>query len=606
MFTGFSARERLALCMIVKNEAATLGRCLEAAAPWVSEVVIVDTGSSDDSPLIAAGFGARVLKHPWNDDFAEARNIGLEAATRPWVLVLDADETLEIHDSAEFAAALTQEQTEAFRIICRDQMPFGESVGRVLRLFRRDRPGMRFRGALHEQVAAASDGLVTIAELPAVQFRHDGYRPEIVLAKGKVARNVAIARAMTERSPEDGFAWYCLGNALGPADATESRQAYAEAWRLALSLGDDLGLRLAAAYARLLFEQEEPSTAEAVIKRALKAYPLAPDLRYLEGELAIRRHDWQGAIAALEACIRPEARMFPLILDPAATGFGARCRLAEAYAQVGRLGDAEGQLEAALDEPNPDPRPALRLLVSWRRERRDWPGIDALLRTPEAERDPGLSASRADALLRLERFEEAAQILAVHRDEPETRAAQGRLALWAGNLAEAEELLPSGTLERVWIAIARGLEPANELQALSRTSREAASVVTALAHGELPSSWLTAWPLEVEEAPRYWLRSGAIVPLEAALNVLHGAEAGGAVLLQRAWARACALEGQLEVAAQLLACAQLAEPSAEGHYWLGYCALHSGNLEGATIHWRLASDHPSAQAGLALLARLGG
>jgi hypothetical protein len=85
----------LSLCMIVKNEQAVLDRCLASARGAVDEIIVVDTGSTDDTIEIARDHGATVLHHDFTDlDFAAARNRSLTAATGDFALVLDADETL--------------------------------------------------------------------------------------------------------------------------------------------------------------------------------------------------------------------------------------------------------------------------------------------------------------------------------------------------------------------------------------------------------------------------------------------------------------------------------------------------------------------------------
>ena len=86
---------RIALSMIVKDAAATLHACLESARGVVDEIVIADTGSTDASAEIARSFGARVFDIPWENDFAAARNLALNAVQADWVLVLDADEVLD-------------------------------------------------------------------------------------------------------------------------------------------------------------------------------------------------------------------------------------------------------------------------------------------------------------------------------------------------------------------------------------------------------------------------------------------------------------------------------------------------------------------------------
>ncbi len=80
--------------MIVRNESAGLPGTLAAARPWVDEIVVVDTGSTDGTREVARSHGARVVEWAWRDDFAAARNESLRHATGDWILVLDADEVL--------------------------------------------------------------------------------------------------------------------------------------------------------------------------------------------------------------------------------------------------------------------------------------------------------------------------------------------------------------------------------------------------------------------------------------------------------------------------------------------------------------------------------
>ena len=84
----------ISLCMIVRDEAATLAQCLDSVEGVVDEIIVVDTGSTDATGEIAARYQARVYYLDWPDDFAAARNVSLAHATEDWVLVLDAEEVL--------------------------------------------------------------------------------------------------------------------------------------------------------------------------------------------------------------------------------------------------------------------------------------------------------------------------------------------------------------------------------------------------------------------------------------------------------------------------------------------------------------------------------
>ena len=82
----------LSVVILTHNESANLPRCLRALPPGV-ETIVVDSGSTDGTPAIAEGLGARVVSHPFKS-FGEQRNWALDSAgiTQPWVLFLDADE----------------------------------------------------------------------------------------------------------------------------------------------------------------------------------------------------------------------------------------------------------------------------------------------------------------------------------------------------------------------------------------------------------------------------------------------------------------------------------------------------------------------------------
>ncbi|RLB04217.1 MAG: glycosyltransferase, partial [Deltaproteobacteria bacterium] len=86
---------RLSVCMIVKNEEKMLPKCLESIREVADEIIIVDTGSTDNTVAIAESFGAKVYFHPWEKDFSKHRNQSLSYATGDWILQIDADETLE-------------------------------------------------------------------------------------------------------------------------------------------------------------------------------------------------------------------------------------------------------------------------------------------------------------------------------------------------------------------------------------------------------------------------------------------------------------------------------------------------------------------------------
>src|SRR4030066_756382 len=93
-----TGRPTISACMIVKNEEKFLAQCLKSIKDAVDEIIIVDTGSTDNTVEIAQSFGAKVYHHPWRNSFSEARNHSLSYATCDWILQIDADEALEQSD----------------------------------------------------------------------------------------------------------------------------------------------------------------------------------------------------------------------------------------------------------------------------------------------------------------------------------------------------------------------------------------------------------------------------------------------------------------------------------------------------------------------------
>ena len=155
--------QTVSLCMIVKDEEAMLPRCLAAVADHVDELIVVDTGSTDRTVEIAEGFGATVLHHEWDGDFAAARNVGLDAATSDWLMYLDADEVLVEGEGERLRELLGHTWREGIFLVETNHVgELEDGVGvqhNALRLFK-NRPEYRFTGprprAVRPRAAVAS------------------------------------------------------------------------------------------------------------------------------------------------------------------------------------------------------------------------------------------------------------------------------------------------------------------------------------------------------------------------------------------------------------------------------------------------------------------
>lgn len=210
---------RLSVCMIVRDEEEMLPRTLAAIAPAADEIIVVDTGSTDQTIAIARSFGATVIQRAWTGSFSEARNASLEAATGDWFLYLDADEVLVAADVEQLKALTGQVWREAFYLQETNFTGTEESgaaiVHSALRLIR-NRPHYRFSGRLHEQIAFHLP-----AYLPerlahsTVRVNHYGYLGVVRESKDKARRNLELLLAQRRETPErdlGGFFHYNLGS----------------------------------------------------------------------------------------------------------------------------------------------------------------------------------------------------------------------------------------------------------------------------------------------------------------------------------------------------------------------------------------------------------
>ncbi len=195
--------QSLSLCMIVKDEARNLARSLAPLLPYVDEAVVVDTGSSDGTPELAASLGARVHHFTWCFDFAAARNFSLERASGDWVLWLDGDNRIPEEDAA-LLKSLVQRPGDAILWATEILEPGG---GRLLqkRVFPRH-PEIRFRYRVHEQLCHPP-GLAQV--ITPVRIYHWGYEDR-ELRRAKARRNLTYLLADLQERPDDFYLRYQL------------------------------------------------------------------------------------------------------------------------------------------------------------------------------------------------------------------------------------------------------------------------------------------------------------------------------------------------------------------------------------------------------------
>jgi tetratricopeptide (TPR) repeat protein len=234
----------LSLAMIVKNESKNLRRCLDSVYDLVDEMIIVDTGSEDDTVAIAESYGATVIRSTWNNNFAESRNLAVGACSCDWILTLDADECLHQHDDVRRAMASDYDGivfpirnyfTNGFAVLFDQVMQtndgeyyaeyshFGMFPG--MRMFRNHK-GFHYSGCIHEQLVNGKDDRLNGAFVPAI-IHHFG-KCDLERELKKRGDYFNLAKRQVEEEPLNAQAWFNLMAQASVAGDAETSIAAAE------------------------------------------------------------------------------------------------------------------------------------------------------------------------------------------------------------------------------------------------------------------------------------------------------------------------------------------------------------------------------------------
>ena len=146
----------VSLCMIVKNEAAVLGRCLDSIQGGVDEIIIVDTGSEDETKEIAARYTDKIFDFEWIDDFSAARNFSFAKATMEYAMWLDADDVFTQDDLAAFIQMKETLPEDADVVMLRYNTAFDEAGNPTFYYYRerlvRKSIDFCWKGRVHEAI----------------------------------------------------------------------------------------------------------------------------------------------------------------------------------------------------------------------------------------------------------------------------------------------------------------------------------------------------------------------------------------------------------------------------------------------------------------------
>jgi tetratricopeptide (TPR) repeat protein len=354
--------------MIVRDEAEVIAESIESVRPIADEIVVLDTGSVDNTAEVAVRLGATVRHGVWENDFAAARNRLLRDVTGDWILWLDAGERLASESASDLRAFVNDgdpDRRTAGWVMVETPPPelgqAGEQAARV-RLMP-NRGDLHFEGRIRETVRPSIESAgLSIVMAPGRILRH---RREHDPARKAKKANRDLDLAMLEQGPGDTLpprALLAMGDAATVLeDWPLARQSFSEAVRTAVRGSTEMlegYYGLLATFAAGSGEEDERL---ALGLEALEVFPFDAPLLCAMGGFLQESNRLDLAVKAFETAVQ-FGRVDLETWHPTDLADTAVLCLSTAYQLQGRIDEARRTLDDSL-EKRPDSVRARRGLV---------------------------------------------------------------------------------------------------------------------------------------------------------------------------------------------------------------------------------------------------
>ena len=308
MSNSSDSATRLSVAIIAKDAAQTIGDTLASIQSIADEIVVVDTGSTDETMTITSQFPVTLIKHPWGDDFSDARNHCLSHTTGDWILWLDAGETLSEDMANQLRAHIDADADPAKAYMLLVHVPqsatniAGEQIGRM-RLIP-NHPKVRFAGRVREDVnESLADQDITIEGAPmTIQRTHREHDQRVKSSRAN--RNLRLAELEINETSRQPHLLVTLADAWQDLD---DRGRATELYREAISTAERGSTELLEAYYGLLTSLESNDGDESQLRvclSALEVFPLDGQLLCALGGYLQAMGRWDLATRSYETAFR--------------------------------------------------------------------------------------------------------------------------------------------------------------------------------------------------------------------------------------------------------------------------------------------------------------
>lgn len=295
-------RVKISVCYIVKNEEKNLPVSLSSIQEAADEIVVIDTGSADNTKSVARNYGAEIYDYKWQEDFAAARNFALTKLNGDWVVFLDADEYFS-EETAKNLRTVIEVQALDVNLLLVQRQDVDES-GKVMlslyvpRIFRL-RPELRYVGAIHEELREEGRTVTGIVTVPPrkLQLIHTGYAGDLGMAKAQ--RNLKMLQQELKRTTTPERLYGYMAEAYDGIEDEKNAMKYAY---MDIERGRQSETYASRSYrlllAKLSVHKKDYQERQRVARLAVQDYPELPEFHaeYAESLAA----GWKYAEAAAE------------------------------------------------------------------------------------------------------------------------------------------------------------------------------------------------------------------------------------------------------------------------------------------------------------------
>jgi glycosyltransferase involved in cell wall biosynthesis len=325
----------LSLCMIVKNEESVIERCLSSISHLVDEIIIVDTGSTDNTKEKVKAFTSNIHDFEWVNDFSAARNFAASKASGEWILVLDADEFIDEENFNGFIQEL-QNDDGSFDTYTAKILNFTGNSGENLvqnfhdRIYKNNGKIQYYR-KIHEQFESR-DGQTLRNKNSSLLIFHSGYLNYTVQEKDKKQRNKELLDKEINNGENKAFDYFNFGNEyFSIGEYLKALDSYLEAYKLKKDFRLSWVSTTLVQMIICLINLKRYNDALNVIRDAESIYAHSPEIQYLKGEIFFLRGQFEDAKETFLHITNNQDLFHHIILRPDLKELRPHIQLGEIY-----------------------------------------------------------------------------------------------------------------------------------------------------------------------------------------------------------------------------------------------------------------------------------